>query len=297
MGAVADAFEVASPYLDAAMQEIHRRGLVLRLWGLLAAEDGPSLTYARRTAEACESVGVHYTLRRVEPLGMEAEIMAANADPCVHGIIVYYPVLGDQQDSYLREIVDLKKDVEGLNARYRYNLYHDVRYLDDARAKKSILPCTPLAVVKILEHFRVYEPGRPVGHQIDGKTACVVNRSEIVGRPLAAMLAHDGGLVYSCDINGVQVFRGHEVEPTDLQAAEVIPQADILVTGVPNPAYKVPTSLVKEGAFVVNIAHVPNVDLDVVTRAAGYVPSIGRVTIAMLIRNLLRLHDNFGGNA
>jgi hypothetical protein len=100
---------------------------------------------------------------------------------------------GGNMDDYLRDSIAREKDVEGLCHTYRYNLYHDIRFLDAARTLPCVLPCTPLAVVKVLEALGVYAPGVTlVGERLKGRTVAIVNRSEIVGRPLAAMLANDG---------------------------------------------------------------------------------------------------------
>ncbi len=60
--------------------------------------------------------------------------------------------------------------------------------------------------MKILEHIQVYNHILPFGNRLHGKTVTIVNRSEVVGRPLAAMLANDGARVYSVDLDGIQVF-------------------------------------------------------------------------------------------
>ena len=73
--------------------------------------------------------------------------------------------------------------------------------------KKSLLPCTPLAIIKLMEYLKVYDDQLPLGNRMSGKTVVVINRSEIVGRPLAAMLANDGADVYSVDLNGVFLMR------------------------------------------------------------------------------------------
>jgi hypothetical protein len=73
--------------------------------------------------------------------------------------------------------------------------------------KKSLLPCTPLAIVKLMEHLKVYDEALPIGDRMKGRSVVVINRSEIVGRPLAAMLANDGADVYSVDLNGVYLMR------------------------------------------------------------------------------------------
>jgi methylenetetrahydrofolate dehydrogenase (NAD+) len=127
----------------------------------------------------------------------------------------------DKQDQYLQNVVDVSKDVEGLHHKYVYNMYHNIRFLDDAHTKKCILPCTPLGIVKVMEYVGVYNMILPYGNRLHGRVVTIINRSEIVGRPLAALLANDGAKVYSVDINGIQEFdRGtglslkkHEVNP------------------------------------------------------------------------------------
>ncbi len=65
---------------------------------------------------------------------------------------------------------------------------------------KSVLPCTPLAIVKALEYVGVYNKLLKYGDRARGKVVTIINRSEVVGRPLAALLANDGARVFSVDI-------------------------------------------------------------------------------------------------
>ena len=115
----------------------------------------------------------------------------------MHGVLIYYPCFGFQpsffggsMDDQLRDAVSTEKDVEGLTHTYRAHLYRDVRVMPGSGGVKCLLPCTPLAVVKILEQLGAYDTAAPTGRQLAGKTVTVVNRSEIVGRPLAALLAN-----------------------------------------------------------------------------------------------------------
>lgn len=142
-------------------------------------------------------------------------------------------------------------------------MYQNIRFLDEQRLQKSILPCTPLAVIKILEHLKVYNDMIPYGNRLFGKFVTVVNRSEVVGRPLAALLANDGACVYSVDITGVQQFtRGeaikkkrHEVIEKDGWTLETcVPLSDVVISGVPGDAYKFPVHLLREGAVCINIS-------------------------------------------
>ncbi|CAM9542170.1 unnamed protein product [Ascophyllum nodosum] len=217
--------------------------------------------------------------------------------------MIYYPVFGafpsffgGSMDDYLRDTVSVRKDVEGLCNTYRRNLYHNIRYVDEAKTKKCILPCTPLAVVKILEHLGMYDETLPEGDRLRGKTITIINRSEIVGRPLAAMLANDGAIIYSLDVDSIFVFRRGALRKTEATPEDATRQSDVVVTGVPSKDYKLPASWLKEGGAVINVSTFKNVDEDEVMKVPGmrYVPMVGKVTVAMLERNLLRLHENFG---
>ena len=70
-----------------------------------------------------------------------------------------------------------------------------------------------------------------------------------------------------------------------------MPLSDVVIAGVPSPKYKVPTGLLKEGAVAVNFSSAKNFGDDIMDRASLFVPSIGKVTVSMLERNLLRLHS------
>lgn len=151
-------------------------------------------------------------------------------------MMVYYPIYGGRQDQYLQSVVSPQKDVEGLNHQFLFNLYHNVRFInpltlrpipashlpeplpsksgDSSKGEdvgpegtvKSILPCTPLAIVKVLEHIGVYNRLLAYGDRARGKVITVINRSEVVGRPLAALLANDGARVISVDLDSIVEF-------------------------------------------------------------------------------------------
>jgi len=277
------------------------------LVGLLANKDPAARKYAEWTGKACRADGLRYELRTLDdPIQVEAALLDANDDPRVHGIIVYYPIFGQEesfsgasQDDYLRDTISHKCDVEGLCHLYRTNLYRNVRYLDyPANNQKCLLPCTALSVVKIIEACpRTYDMTKPVGRKLEGKTITIINRSEIVGRPLAAMLANDGADVYSVDINSIYMFRDGRLHSCgDNETPEsCVRKSSIVVTGVPTKNYKLPTEWVNPNTTVVNVASFKNVDEEALLKIPGvvYVPLVGKVTVAMLERNLMRLHEQF----
>ncbi|KAK3362978.1 hypothetical protein B0T25DRAFT_525950 [Lasiosphaeria hispida] len=275
------------------------------LAAFLANDDPAAAQYAEWSKKTCEENGFDFDLRKVNKENLEEAIVAANQDDGVDGIIVYYPIWAgnQQQDRYIQETVALSKDVEGLCHTHLFNMYHNVRFLDPpANLKKSILPCTPLAIVKALEHLQIYNPILAYGNRLFGKTITVINRSEVNGRPLAALLANDGATVYSVDISGVQLFtRGsgirqprHQVlDKKDWGLKDVLPLSDVVIGGVPTDGFKVATDLIRDGAVCVNFSSYRNFDGPAVKEKASiYVPSIGKVTIAVLLRNLVRLIAN-----
>ena len=273
--------------------------------GLLANKDPAAKKYADWTGKACRADGLRYELRILDdPIDVEAALIDANNDPRVHGIIVYYPIFGQEesfsgasQDDYLRDSVSFKCDVEGLCHTYRSNLYRNVRYLDyPTSTQKCLLPCTALSVVKILEQCpECYDKSKPIGRQLEGKTVTIINRSEIVGRPLAAMLANDGAEVYSVDIESIYKFSGGRLHKCDETPESCVRKSSIVVTGVPTKAYRLPTSWIQPNTTVVNVASFKNVAEDELLKIPGvvYVPLVGKVTVAMLERNLMRLFEQF----
>ncbi len=299
---VLDPAEVAATFRREIRAEIAALGEPIVLVGFLAthggsAEKGPSHTYAEYTRKGCDDVGVRFDLREVPRLAIEEEILAANANPGVHGILVYYPVFGTEQDAYVRDSVDPDKDIEGLHRYWARCLYENRRWLDEAHTRKAILPCTPLAVLKLLDAAGASRPGSE--RALSGKRAVVFNRSEVVGRPLASMLANDGAIVTSFDVDGPQLFSpapgggAHEVHESRESRADALAEADIVVTGVPSPSFpRVRASEIKEGAVCLNFSTYKNFEEDVVGKAGVFIPRVGPMTVTMALRNTVRLYLN-----
>jgi len=297
---VIDPTVVAHAFREEIRREVRAIGEPLVLVGFLVADHGPSATYAEYTRRACDDVGVRFDLRHVKRLEAEADVLAANADPGVHGVLVYYPVFGTQQDVYLRELVDAGKDIEGLSSFWARCLYTNTRLLDPLGKKKAILPCTPLAIMKLLDAAGASREGAP--RPLAGVRAVVFNRSEVVGRPLASMMANDGAEVVSFDIDGAQLFApakedgAHTVEETTIDRASALAKADVIVTGVPSRAFPlVRAEEIREGAVCLSFSTMKNFDDGIVEKAGVFVPRVGPMTVTMALRNLVRLWRNGRG--
>ncbi|KAF2077298.1 hypothetical protein CYY_001423 [Polysphondylium violaceum] len=292
-----DVTPIANFFRNEIKEQITKIGGKPRMVAFLTTDDQGALDYSKWTKIACNKDGIEFILKRIERVDLEDAIIEANQDDDVHGIMVYYPVFGGMLDSYLQDVISPEKDVEGLSTTNRFNLYHNIRYLDKEMTKKCVIPCTPLAIVKIIEQLGIYRENVELGQALVGKEITIINRSEIVGRPLAAMLANDGAIVYSIDINGIIMFEAGKrygtikMVETKITKEEAMLKSQVLILGVPSPNYKVNSDLIKEGTVVINFAGCLNVDEDIDSKTI-LVPTIGKVTIAMLERNLMRLYNN-----
>jgi methylenetetrahydrofolate dehydrogenase (NAD+) len=100
-----------------------------KLVGYLANNDASALTYAQWTAKSCQSIGIDFELVRVKREQLEDTLLKANEDDSINGIMVYYPVFGGGHDQYIQSCLSAYKDVEGLCHLYRFNMYHNIRYV------------------------------------------------------------------------------------------------------------------------------------------------------------------------
>lgn len=292
-----DPSPVAARFRDqvrADVQHLAEQGRSLRVVGLISQEKGPAATYAKYARRGFEDVGIDFELRRTTPDQAEAAVAAANTDADVDGVFLYYPLSDRTGDRWLRELVDPRKDVEGMHSFWGRLLYENTRFVDPERTVRAILPCTPLAVLKLLEAAGVHSDREDA--PLEGVTATVINRSEVVGRPLAAMLANDGARVHSLDLTGPLTFEpaigrhAHDVRSSDIDRRAALAASDVVISAVPSRDFElVRAEEVKEGAVCVDVAELTNFDPSVRERASVFVPRVGPLTVAMAARNLVRL--------
>lgn len=293
MGELVDVNEVAAPFLEEIRAEVAEHDRI-RLVGIMGTSANASDKYAGYAASGCAKVGIEFELRHAKPEGVEREIFRACEDPEVHGILVFYPVFGGARDRSLQNEVVPEKDVEGLHSTWTRCLYNDQRTLErDGATRKALLPCTPLGIVKILTRLGVLAEGPP-RELARGRRVTIFNRSEVVGRPLAAMLAHDGATVHSFDVDGHVLYEGLESTPCEVSRAEALAASEVVISGVPSREFsRIRGEELRPGATVIDFSHVRNVDKDVVERASHVVRRVGPMTIAMLLRNTVQLHRSF----
>jgi len=285
MAKIIDPSEVARKFRSELRAQIAELSQPLTLVGFLSTDSAPSRTYAEYTRDACTDVGIRFDLREVDRFQLEDAIEVANADPAVHGIMAYYPIFGVERDRYLKDLVDPGKDVEGLTTHWAHKLYRNERFADAEKTKRAILPCTPLAILKLLTAADC-DPA--------GKKVVVFNRSEVVGRPLARMLANDGAEVVSFDVDGALRFdAAREVETTTTRG-EALATADVVITGVPSRNFPLVSAReLRAGVVCVNFSTLKNFADDIGEVAGVFVPRVGPMTVTMALRNVLRLFEGY----
>lgn len=269
-----DVSALAKTYREEIRSEIKDK---IKLVGFICEKEGPSRTYAKYINSGCKDVGISFELRDTSKHQLEKAILAANVDPSISGIICFYPIFETGQDAYIRNLVDPLKDVEGLHNYWLQALYANKREL---YGNKAIVPSTPLAIVKLLNEMKI---------QMDKTTVAIFNRSEVVGRPLAAMLANDGALVYSFDAQNLVVYQKDSIQDVEIPRLAALLNSDVVITGVPSPSFPpIQLNELRGNAICLNFSTIKNFADDVESNHV-FVPRIGPITVAMLLRNSLRL--------
>ncbi len=266
--------------LRARIAALKERGITPGLAVVLVGEDPASQTYVRMKGRKCEELGMHsvtVTLPADTPedvlLGRIAEL---NADPAINGFLVQLPLPGHIDEDKVIEAIDPAKDVDG---------FHPVNVGRMLIGKPGFLPATPAGVMEMM---------RRSGVETAGKHVVIVGRSNIVGKPMAALLVQKGA--------DATVTVAHS-RTSDL--AEVTRTADILIAAVGKPRF-ITADMVKEGAVVIDVGTnriddpthpkgsrlVGDVDFEAVKdRASAITPvpkGVGPMTICMLMANAVK---------
>jgi methylenetetrahydrofolate dehydrogenase (NADP+) / methenyltetrahydrofolate cyclohydrolase len=242
----------------------------LGLATLLVGDDPASHVYIRLKHAAATEVGIEPIDIRLPEDTTQKDVLERieqlNADDGVDGILVQTPLPAQLDTPELQAAVDPLKDVDGLHP-VNVGLLH----LD----RPALVPATPLGVMELLAEY---------GVRLEGSRAVVVGRSDIVGRPVAALLTHANATVTVCH------SRTHDLQQHTLDA-------DVLVVAV-GTAGLVAADMVKRGAAVVDVGTnrtdvglVGDVDPGVGEVAGLLTPvpgGVGPMTIACLLENTVR---------
>ncbi len=254
-----------------------RHGLTPGLSVVLVGEDPASEVYVRNKGKATVEAGMNSNTYTMSENATHDEVMAKveelNSDPAVHGILVQLPLPDQVNEDAIINAIDPDKDVDG---------FHTLNVGRLNSGQNAMVPCTPLGCMVMLKE---------VVDDLTGKQAIVVGRSNIVGKPMAALLLKE-----HCTVT-IAHSRTQDL------AAECR-RADIVIAAVGRPRM-VKGDWVKPGATVIDVGInriedastksgtrlVGDVDFDEVIKIAGSITpvpgGVGPMTIACLLKNTL----------
>ena len=276
-----------------AADEISRTELPPSLRVLLVGDNPASQSYVASKAKAATEVGIKAeTLRLdagVSPASLLSEVERANRDRSVDGILVQLPLPKGHDSTRVLDSIHPLKDVDGFHP-------ENVGLLHQGRPR--FVPCTPAGVIELLDAYGISPRGR---------RAVVLGRSDIVGKPMAALLTARDATVTIC-----------HSKTADLPA--ICREAEILIAAIGRPGF-VTREFIREGAAVIDVginrltrddaptsltrherirktltekgrALVGDVDFDDVAPVAGWVTpvpgGVGPLTVAMLLDNTVK---------
>jgi methylenetetrahydrofolate dehydrogenase (NADP+)/methenyltetrahydrofolate cyclohydrolase len=240
---------------------------------VLVGKDPASQIYVKNKRKACHAVGITSVEHLLDESTGEKTLLDVitilNNDDDIDGILVQLPLPGQIREPEVLEHVNPLKDVDG---------FHPVNVGRLVANSPGLRPCTPAGILELLKRS---------GQDLVGKKVVVLGRSNIVGKPTAALLLHE-----SCTVTICHSKTRH--------LADITRSADILIAAIGKPEF-VTADMVKPSAVVIDVGVnrtpkgvVGDVDFEGVKKVAGYISpvpgGVGPMTIAMLMYNTLKAY-------
>jgi len=231
--------------------------------------DPASSVYVKNKKKACEQIGIESASYELAESTTEDELLTLikelNDNPKIHGILVQLPLPNHINEDLVLQTIAAEKDVDG---------FHPVSVGNLWLGKKGFLSCTPAGVIQLLKRSNI---------EISGKECVIIGRSNIVGKPMAALLLRENATVTIA-----------HSRTKDLK--EVARRADILIVAMGKPNF-INAEYVSEGAVVIDVGIHRTADNklcgdvdyeDVLPKVSAITPvpgGVGPMTIAMLMDN------------
>lgn len=251
------------------VSKLKENGRTIKLAVIQVGADPASSVYVRNKKRACEFIGIESLSYELEESISQEELLELigklNKQEDVNGILVQLPLPSHIDEDLVIKAISPKKDVDGFHP-------ENVGYLNIGQ--KGFVSCTPAGIIELLKRS---------GIEISGKECVVIGRSNIVGKPMAALLLRENGTVTIA-----------HSKTKDLK--QVAGRADILVVAIGKPQF-INEEYIKEGAVVIDVGihrdennHLcGDVDFErVKEKAYAITPvpgGVGPMTIAMLMHN------------
>ncbi|HYW72989.1 MAG TPA: bifunctional 5,10-methylenetetrahydrofolate dehydrogenase/5,10-methenyltetrahydrofolate cyclohydrolase [Pyrinomonadaceae bacterium] len=210
---------------DEVASLISARGITPRLAAVLVGDDPASAVYVRNKIRACAEVGIASEHVALSTATTTAELLSVierlNGDNDVDGILVQLPLPKQIEDLNIIEAIDPAKDVDA---------FHPTNVGLLAMGRPRFVPCTPAGIIELLDRNQI---------KIAGQNACVVGRSQIVGKPVASLLLQRNATVTIC-------------HSQTRNLAEVARAADILIAAIGRPGF-IGSGHIRNGATVIDV--------------------------------------------
>ncbi len=269
-----DGKKIKSEVLDELKEEVSKLKIKPNFVVIQVGEDPASNVYIKQKAKMAEYVGYGYRHLKLPETVTEEELIheieGLNNDDSIHGILVQMPIPKHLDAGKVQNAVLPEKDVDGLTDINAGRLSHD---------KEALFSCTPYGVMEILKRYDI---------PVSGKSAVVIGRSNLVGKPMSMMLTNAGATVTVC-----------HSKTKDL--AKYTKMADILVVGIGKPKF-ITSDMVSDNTVVIDVGInrlddglCGDVDFDNVKEKASYITpvpgGVGPMTVAMLGKNVLKAYE------
>lgn len=254
-------------------EEIEKEGLTPSLAVIQVGDNKASNIYVRNKKRASEEVGIKFTEIKLPITISEdlviAEIERLNNDISVNGILVQLPLPDGFDEGKIINTINPVKDVDGLT-------YPNVGNL--VLENDCLVSCTPTGVMELLKMYNV---------PLKGKNACIVGRSNLVGKPLIQLLLQQDATVSICHSKSMDI-------------KEYTKRADVLIVAAGHPNL-ITKDMVKENAVVIDVginkendSLVGDVDFDEVSKKAALITpvpgGVGPMTVASLLKNVVKAY-------
>jgi methylenetetrahydrofolate dehydrogenase (NADP+)/methenyltetrahydrofolate cyclohydrolase len=217
--------QIKSEVATAVARLVAEQGIRPRLAAVLVGDDDASAVYVRNKVRACAEVGIKSEQLVLPATTSTAELLSIvvrlNESESIDGILIQLPLPKQIDEAEIIEAVDPAKDVDG---------FHPANVGLLSMGRPRFVPCTPAGIIELLDRHQI---------EIAGANACVVGRSQIVGRPVASLLLQRHATITIC-----------HSRTRDLPA--VTRQADILVAAIGRPAF-IRGDFIKPGAIVIDV--------------------------------------------
>jgi methylenetetrahydrofolate dehydrogenase (NADP+)/methenyltetrahydrofolate cyclohydrolase len=270
---IIDGLLVATKIQAQVKEQVERlvtKGVKPCLSTILLGEDPASISYINKKQRAAAELGIvtrdlrfSETLRQEE---LEGVISDLNADSHVHGVLVQLPLPNHIDQNKTINTLDPLKDVDGLTPFNAGMLL---------KGKPVITPCTPAGILELLDFYKI---------EVTGTDATIVNRSSLVGKPLACLLVERGASVTICHSKSRRL-------------REKLISSDMIISAVGNrERFTLAGDMVKPGAVIIDVGIsrvngriCGDVDFDSVKNKSSWITpvpgGVGPMTVAILLRN------------